>query len=231
METISKRRNFQVKSTKMYSRNTKRFSVFLILTVICKLTNTASLAPLTCATPGQRQRHELNCQQYYECSSQGSPIGSFHLLIKSCPERQAFNVELNRCSRDISDCTLPIQCSVKGGIADPASNSSYYHCEPRLVDEGFRVFHINCGSYELYYPQLGKCFIDVNKIPTQSSPSLNWNQIRDYDIVRAERKLLKAQDKLKLKQQKAQQKAKQQQELQANERRAWSVFYPQRPWL
>ena len=90
--------------------------------IICKLTNTTALAPIACTTPDQRQRHDLNCQQYYECSSQGSPIGSFNLVGKSCSAKQAFNVELNRCSRDISDCTLPIQCGIKGGIADPASN-------------------------------------------------------------------------------------------------------------
>ena len=188
---------------------------------ICKLTNTTALPPTACTNPGQLQRHELNCQQYYECSSQGSPIGSFHLLVKSCPEKQAFNVGLNRCSRDISDCTLPIQCGIKGGIADPASNSSYYYCEPRLVDAGFRVFHINCSSYELFYPQLGECYIDINNIPTVNSPSLNWNQIRDYDIVKAERKLLKTQDKLKLKQQNAQQ-----QQLLPNERiNPWTNIY------
>ncbi|TMW49114.1 hypothetical protein DOY81_005797 [Sarcophaga bullata] len=170
-------------------------------------TTTTTPAPIACTTPGQRQPHELDCHQYYECSSESSVDGSFHLLAKSCPEKQAFNVGLNRCSRDISDCTLPIQCSLKSSIADPASNSSYYLCVPRLIGVGFRVFHIDCSSNELYYPLLGKCFIDLNNLPTQSFPPPIWNQIRDYDIVKAELKLLKEQDKLILKEQKAQQKA------------------------
>ena len=170
-------------------------------------TTTTTPAPIACTTPGQRQPHELDCHQYYECSSESSVDGSFHLLAKSCPEKQAFNVGLNRCSRDISDCTLPVQCSVKGSITDPASNASYYLCVPRLIGVGFRVFHIDCSSNELYYPLLGKCFIDLNNLPTQSFPPPYWNQIRDYDIVKAELKLLKEQDKLILKEQKAQRKA------------------------
>lgn len=168
---------------------------------------TTTPAPIACSTLGQRQAHELDCQQYYECSSEGSLDGSFQMLVKSCPEKQAFNVELNRCSRDISDCTLPIQCTINSGnIADPTSNSSYYICDRRLIGAGFRVFHVECSSNELYYPSIGKCFIDINNIPTQHFPPPNW-EIRDYDIVKAEMKLLKEQDKLKLKLEKAKQKA------------------------
>ncbi|XP_065365050.1 uncharacterized protein LOC135958115 [Calliphora vicina] len=169
-------------------------------------TTTAAPPPI-CSVPGV-QPHELDCQQYYDCSLEGSLDGSFHLLTKSCPKKQAFNIELNRCSRDISSClSLPIQCLVKGGVADPAGNASYYLCEPRLVGVGFRIFHIDCASNEIFYPELGKCFLDFNNLPTQSLPPFSWNQIRDIDIVKTELKLLREQDKLKLKQEKDRQKA------------------------
>ncbi|XP_037812467.1 uncharacterized protein LOC119604091 isoform X2 [Lucilia sericata] len=167
---------------------------------------TTPAAPPVCSTPGI-QANELNCQQYNDCSLEGSLDGSFHLLTKSCPEKQAFNIELNRCSRDISSCSLPIQCLVKGGVADPTSNSSYYLCEPRLIGAGFRIFHIDCASHEIFYPELGKCFVDFNNLPTQDVPLFGWNQIRDIDIVKAELKLLKEQDKLQLKQEKERLKA------------------------
>ncbi|KAI8128343.1 hypothetical protein CVS40_2228 [Lucilia cuprina] len=167
---------------------------------------TTTAAPPICSTPGI-QANELNCQQYNDCSLEGSLDGSFHLLTKSCPEKQAFNIELNRCSRDISSCSLPIQCLVKGGIADPASNSSYYLCEPRVIGVGFRIFHIDCASHEIFYPELGKCFIDFNNLPSQDVPLFGWNQIRDIDIVKAELKLLKEQDKLQLKLEKERLKA------------------------
>ncbi|KAM7348116.1 mucin related 18B [Cochliomyia hominivorax] len=163
--------------------------------------------PPVCHTPGV-QAHESNCQQYYDCSLEGSQDGNFHLLTKFCPEKQAFNSELNRCSRDISSCSsLPIQCLIKGTLADPASNTSFYLCEPRIIGLGFRIFHIECAANEIFYPELGKCYVDFNNLPTENFPLYNWNQITDIDIVKAELKLLKAQDKLKLKQEKAKQKA------------------------
>lgn len=162
--------------------------------------------PPVCSTSGV-QAHESDCKQYYDCSLEGSLDGNLHLLSKSCPGKQAFNSELKRCSRDISYCSLPVQCLIKGGLPDATSNSSYYLCEPRLIGLGFRVFHVDCADNEIFYPELGKCYVDFNNLPTQGFPPYNWNQIRDIDIVKAELKLLKDQDKLKLKQEKERKKA------------------------
>lgn len=207
-----------------------------MLLIGCKLSITITIntsAPIVCTTIGQRQHHEFDCHKYYECSPPSSLNGSIHWLLRLCPAKQAFNAELNRCSRDISDCILPIQCTKKGGINDPASNSSYYHCEPRYIDKGFRVYHIDCSSYELFYPLLGKCYIDFRNIPNRSALAENWYKNPDHYIVNGERKLLKAQDKLKLKQKQQAKEEERQRKRQAEEdqRKRWLAEIHEKYWL
>lgn len=173
-------------------------------------TTTQPPPPPLCDIPGV-QGDQADCHAYQECTSAGFSDGSNHLVTKFCASNEAFNVEFGRCSRDISSCPLvPVNCQIKGGVADPSSNTSYYLCEPRLLGGGFLIFHVQCSANQLFYPELGKCFIDVNNLPQAPYPAFPpyyWNQIEDIDIVKAEVKLIKEQDKVKLKAEKDRLKA------------------------
>lgn len=164
-------------------------------------TTTTTAPPPLCSTPGL-QAHETDCHAFYDCSTVGSSDGSLRLQTKFCAPNQAFNVEFSSCSRDISTCANDVVCLAKGGVADPAGNNSYYLCEPRLIGGGFHVFHVQCSENQIFYPVLGKCFLDFNNLgqqPYPVYPPYNWNQIEDIDIVKAELKVIKQHDKLKLK--------------------------------
>ncbi|XP_061396612.1 uncharacterized protein LOC133332245 [Musca vetustissima] len=182
-------------------------------------TSTTAPPPPPCNTPGV-EVDPSDCRLYRDCTATGSADGSFHLLTKFCASNEAFNVKLGRCSRDISSCSNEVVCQVKGGVADPLSNTSYYLCEPRLIGGGFHVFHVQCSANQIFYPLLGKCFLDLENLPAvpvyPGFPPYYWNPIEDIDIVKAELKLIKEQDKLTLKLEKELLKAekKRQKELQ-----------------
>ncbi|XP_013118724.2 uncharacterized protein LOC106095863 [Stomoxys calcitrans] len=169
-------------------------------------TTTLPLPPLppTCAIPGV-QPDVADCRAYHVCSSAGFSDGLPHLVTKFCSENEAFSVRFGRCSREISSCFANDFCIVKGGLPDPMSNTSYYLCEPRLVGGGFHIFHVKCSPHQIFYPELGKCFIDMANLPQQPIsvfPPFTWNILEDIDVVKAELKLIKEQDKLKLKMEK-----------------------------
>ncbi|XP_073834409.1 mucin related 18B [Musca autumnalis] len=182
-------------------------------------TSTTAPPPPPCNTPGV-EADPSDCRLYHDCTATGSADGSFHLLTKFCASNEAFNAKLRRCSRDISSCPNEVICQVKGGVADPASNTSYYLCEPRLIGGGFHVFHVQCSANQIFYPLLGKCYLDLENLPAApvypGFPPYYWNPFEDIDIVKAELKLIKEQDKLTLKLEKELLKAekKRQKELQ-----------------
>uniref|UniRef100_A0A1I8MJM6 Chitin-binding type-2 domain-containing protein n=1 Tax=Musca domestica TaxID=7370 RepID=A0A1I8MJM6_MUSDO len=184
-----------------------------------EVTSTTAPPPPPCNTPGA-EADPSDCRVYHDCTATGSADGGFHLLTKFCASNEAYSVKLGRCSRDISSCPNDVVCQVKGGVADPVSNTSYYLCEPRLIGGGFHVFHVQCSANQVFYPLLGKCFLDLENLPAAPAypgfPPYYWNPFEDIDIVKAELKLIKEQDKLTLKLEKELLKAekKRQKELQ-----------------
>ncbi|XP_075154451.1 mucin related 18B [Haematobia irritans] len=157
--------------------------------------------PPMCSTPGV-ETDASNCHAYHLCSSVGFPDGNNHLVTKMCASNEAYSARFGRCARDISSCFPEDFCMVKGGFADALSNTSYYLCEPRLIGGGFHVFHVKCSPHQIFYPELGKCFLDLANLPQTGMPlhpSFTWNLFEDIDVVKAELKLIKEQDKQTLK--------------------------------
>lgn len=140
-----------------------------------------------------------NCQLYYSCIP-AEPSGDFIRVENKCPERAVFSPILGRCTRDISSCADSIECTVSGNFPDPNSNSSYYWCVENLLG-GFHKYHIQCGPSEIFLPEIAKCFIDFMNLETFpfnfGAPFFGVQS--DRDVVKAEWKLIKAQEKAEMK--------------------------------
>lgn len=157
-----------------------------------------------CSEPGV-YAHESNCQLYLECSSTGPANGSLQLLTKSCPEREAFSSELNRCTRDISSCSVPVKCLSKGVIADPNTNTCYYLCQPRFTGSGFHIYHVHCEKNTIFYSWLGICLADIEYLFENGLPDLAENT--DLNAVMADIRRMKNEYKAKIKKEKEDKKS------------------------
>uniref|UniRef100_A0A1A9W683 Chitin-binding type-2 domain-containing protein n=1 Tax=Glossina brevipalpis TaxID=37001 RepID=A0A1A9W683_9MUSC len=148
-----------------------------------------------CSTPGL-QAHETDCGLYYSCSAVAD--GTLRLQTLSCGKDEAFNAAWGRCARDISSCPNDFACLAPGTFEDPLSNTSYYLCYKRLTLDGYLLYHVNCGSGEIYLPEIGKCFIDLSDFEN-AYLNYDWLQVHDIDVVKLEIEQYKAEAKLQMK--------------------------------
>uniref|UniRef100_A0A1A9ZB22 Chitin-binding type-2 domain-containing protein n=1 Tax=Glossina pallidipes TaxID=7398 RepID=A0A1A9ZB22_GLOPL len=164
----------------------------------------------TCSTPGL-QAHETDCRLYYSCSALDSADGTLRLQTLSCGEDEAFNAAWGRCARDISSCPNEFACLAPGAFEDPLSNVSYYLCYSRLTLDGYLLYHVKCGSGEVFLPEIGKCFIDLSDF-ANAYLNYDWLQVHDVDVVKLEYEQYKTEAKLQMKLEK--EKAKMEKKLQ-----------------
>ncbi|XP_004535392.1 uncharacterized protein LOC101461053 [Ceratitis capitata] len=163
-------------------------------------TVTASAEPTTaslCTTPG-RHAVENDCRAYITCTH--AATGELQRTQTSCPTSQAYDPELQRCSRDLSPCTDNFRCELEGTYADPSDNTSYYWCVASRLSTVQHIYHIQCGSGQIYTPELGKCFVDMTNLQNLSlNYELYMSKSPDEECVREEVKVLRAEEKAKLK--------------------------------
>ncbi|KAL9882031.1 mucin related 18B [Glossina fuscipes fuscipes] len=164
----------------------------------------------TCSTPGL-QAHETDCRLYYSCSALDSADGTLRLQTLSCGEDEAFNAAWGRCARDIASCPNEFACLAPGAFEDPLSNASYYLCYSRLTLDGYLLYHVKCGSGEVFLPEIGKCFIDLSDF-ANAYLNYDWLQVHDIDVVKLEYEQYKTEAKLQIKLEK--EKAKMEKKLQ-----------------
>ncbi|XP_050330570.1 papilin isoform X1 [Bactrocera neohumeralis] len=172
-------------------------------------TDTTTTTPVAvtespCAAPGTYSV-ENNCRAFISCKPTAT-----NQLIKAqtdCPTGQAYNPALLRCSRDLSPCADALRCIQEGTFADPQDNSSYYWCVASRLTDAFHIYHIQCGNGQIYTHELGKCFVDMTNL--QDLPlnyELYMSKSPDEECVREEVKVLKAEEKAKLKEAKLREK-------------------------
>ncbi|XP_018790877.1 PREDICTED: uncharacterized protein LOC108970146 isoform X1 [Bactrocera latifrons] len=148
---------------------------------------------------------ENDCRAFISCKPTAT-----NQLIKTqmaCPTGQAYNPALLRCSRDLSPCADALHCVQEGTFADPQDNSSYYWCVASRLTDAYHIYHIQCGNGQIYTHELGKCFVDMTNL--QDLPlnyELYMSKSPDEECVREEVKVLKAEEKAKLKEAKLREK-------------------------
>ncbi|XP_036344258.1 uncharacterized protein LOC118753479 [Rhagoletis pomonella] len=176
---------------------------------VTKNDNTTTEAPRIptqklCATLGTFAA-ENDCRSYFTCTP--SAIGELQIQPKNCPNGQAFDRTLLRCSRDLSPCTGIFYCNAEGTFAASTDNSSYYWCVASRLSNGLRVYHVKCGNGQIFTPELGKCFVDMTSLHDLSlNYDLYLSKSPDEECVREEVKIMKAEEKVKLKEAKLREK-------------------------
>lgn len=130
-----------------------------------------------------------DCHSYYTCSL--DPVdGILKPTKNSCRENQAFSVNFDICTRDISSCNIGPECLTKGKFSDPSAENSYFWCVENYNKDAFRKFKVQCDQNEVFLPAYSLCFIDL------SAPFVPpTNTITDEDLVRRENKLLNGIEK------------------------------------
>ncbi|XP_049311463.1 uncharacterized protein LOC105233603 isoform X3 [Bactrocera dorsalis] len=176
------------------------------VTEIADTTTTTPVAATEspCTEPGT-YAVEDNCRAFISCKPTAN-----NQLIKAqtaCPTGQAYNSALLRCSRDLSPCADALRCIQEGTFADPQDNSSYYWCVASRLTDAYHIYHIQCGNGQIYTHELGKCFVDMTNL--QDLPlnyELYMSKSPDEECVREEVKVLRAEEKAKLKEAKLREK-------------------------
>nr|XP_014088010.1 uncharacterized protein LOC106616071 [Bactrocera oleae] len=157
-----------------------------------------------CTEPGTYAA-ENNCRAFISCES--TVINQLIKAQTPCPTGQAYNPALLRCSRDLSPCADSFRCELEGTFANPDDNSSYYWCVASRLTDAYHIYHIKCGNGQIYTHELGKCFADMTNL--QDLPlnyELYMSKSPDEEYVREEVKVLKAEEKAKLKEAKLREK-------------------------
>ncbi|XP_017489698.1 PREDICTED: uncharacterized protein LOC108377914 [Rhagoletis zephyria] len=173
---------------------------------VTKNDSTTTSAPTQnlCATLGTFAA-ENDCRSYFTCTP--SAIGELQIQPKNCPNGQAFDTTLLHCSRDLSPCTGIFHCNAEGTFAASTDNSSYYWCVASRLSARLRVYHVKCGNGQIFTPELGKCFVDMTSLHDLSlNYDLYLSKSPDEECVREEVKIMKAEEKVKLKEAKLREK-------------------------
>lgn len=167
-------------------------------------TTTVAATESFCTEPGTYAK-ENDCRIYINCTPTTT-----NLLIRAimpCPTGQAYNPALLRCTRDLSPCADAFSCEMEGTFADPHDNASYYWCVASRLTIAYHIYHIKCGNGQIFTHELGKCFVDMTNL--QDLPlnyELYMSKSPDEECVREEVKVLKAEEKAKLKEAKLREK-------------------------
>ncbi|XP_028899850.2 uncharacterized protein LOC105218148 isoform X2 [Zeugodacus cucurbitae] len=167
-------------------------------------TTPAATTAAPCTEPGT-QAVANDCRAYISCTT--TATNELVKVQKLCPIGQAYNPALLRCSRDLSPCADAFRCELEGTYAVPRDNSSYYWCVASRLTASFHIYQIKCGNGQIFTHELGKCFVDMSNL--QDLPlnyELYMSKSADEECVSEEVKLLRAEEKAKLKEAKLREK-------------------------
>ncbi|KAL5277567.1 hypothetical protein ACFFRR_002658 [Megaselia abdita] len=140
-----------------------------------------------------------DCRSYNTCLA--DPIdGSLKMTKKKCQENEAFNEHFNTCSRDITSCNVGPECLVRGKQADPSSETSFFWCAENYNKNGFRKYHVQCRTNELFVPTYSDCVQDI------SLPFVPSVSVSDEELAKVDNKLLNGIEKQRVKYEKRKKK-------------------------
>uniref|UniRef100_A0A0A1WCQ0 Chitin-binding type-2 domain-containing protein n=1 Tax=Zeugodacus cucurbitae TaxID=28588 RepID=A0A0A1WCQ0_ZEUCU len=164
----------------------------------------AATTATPCTEPGT-QAVANDCRAYISCTT--TATNELVKAQKLCPIGQAYNPALLRCSRDLSPCADAFRCELEGTYAVPRDNSSYYWCVASRLTASFHIYQITCGNGQIFTHELGKCFVDMSNLQDLAlNYELYMSKSADEECVREEVKVLRAEEKAKLKEAKLREK-------------------------
>ncbi|XP_053950601.1 uncharacterized protein LOC128858390 isoform X2 [Anastrepha ludens] len=195
----------EIASTRMAETNSERIVTDEPWKEIISETETSATTTL-CHTPGTFA-DENDCRSYFICSA--TVTNQLQKTQKICPFGQAFDKTRLLCSRDLSPCADVFDCPKDGTFADPTNNSTYYWCATSLLNAGYHIYHVKCGTNQIYTHELGKCFINMSHLEdlTQNY-ELYMSKSPDEQCVHEEVSILRTEEKVKLKELKLREKIK-----------------------
>ncbi|KAL5277565.1 hypothetical protein ACFFRR_002657 [Megaselia abdita] len=140
-----------------------------------------------------------DCRSYNTCSA--DPIdGSLKMTKNQCQENEAFNENFNTCSRDITSCNVGPECLVSGKQADPSSETAFFWCAENYNKNGFRKYHVQCRTNELFVQTYSDCVQDI------SLPFVPSVSVSDEELAKVDNKLLNGIEKQRAKDEKRKKK-------------------------